>query len=78
MLICHNGKEIYRERSGFEWWDSILELSTLLMARYPARITWIDPTADASELLGDDIRAAGKIKKFLAENRINPPSGRWA
>jgi len=78
LLICHDGEEIYRERSGFEWWSCLTELCECLMQRYPGRIAWIDPTDDANELLGDDIRADAKIRDFLAENRISPPSGRYS
>jgi hypothetical protein len=54
------------------------ELCLLLIARYPGRIAWIDPTHDARALLGDDLSASGKIRAFLAEHRISPPTGDWA
>ena len=78
LLIRHLGAEIYRERSGYEWWDCIPKLCLLLMDRYPGRIAWIDPTRDARALLGDDLSASGKIRAFLAEHRISPPTGDWA
>ena len=78
LTIKHEGVEIYRERSGFEWWSSLLELSTLLMERYPGRISWIDPTNDADQLLGDDLSASKTIRAFLADHGVSPPTGDWA
>ena len=77
LLLLHDGVEIYRERSSFEWWGSIPELCTLLLERFPGRIAWIDPTGDARALLGDDMSASGKIRTVLAENHISPPTGEW-
>lgn len=77
VLTC-NGREIYRESSGFEWWEPIIEISSKVIARYPGRVAWIDPATAGDCLGGDDISYDRKIQAFLDANGVAPPTGNWA
>lgn len=77
VLTC-NGTEIYREPSGYEAWQAIIDISLKVIERYPNRISWIDPADAGHVLLGDSISAAGRIREFLAEHNVAPPTGGWA
>lgn len=77
VLTC-NGREIHRESSGFEWWEPIIEISQKVIARYPGRIAWIDPSTAMDRLGGDDIGYAAKIRAFLDAHDVALPSGNWA
>lgn len=69
VLTC-SGVEIYRERSGFEHWEPLIDISEKLLGRYPGRIAWIDADDAASNLAGDNINAGLKVEKFLEEHGV--------
>jgi len=69
---------IHRERSGFEHWEAIIEISKLVLKTYRRRVAWIDPSDAGLCLLGDDFSAKGKITRFLKANNVAPPTGPWA
>jgi len=77
VLEC-DGKEIYREPSGYEGWRAIIDISERVLRTYPGRVAWIDPDNAGMALLGDNLSADGHIEDFLRENRIQPPDGRWS
>jgi len=79
LLLFHEGKELYREPSGYEWWTSIPEVCTLILKRYGTEnVNWMDPAELGEALLGDDFSARNTIRKFLTENSIMPPTGQWS
>jgi hypothetical protein len=77
VLTC-DGTEVHRERSGFEHWEAIVEVSRKVLARYPGRVLWIDPAKAGDCLGGDDLGYDTTIMDFLEENAISPPTGGWA
>jgi len=77
ILLC-NGEEIYREPSGFEHWQAIIEIGEAVCEQYAGRIAWIDPADAGTALLGDNLRADGHIQAFLDKAGISPPTGPWA
>jgi len=78
LLVLCNGEEVHREPSGFEHWEAIIEIGQFLVDRFGGRISWYDPDKAGLALLGDSSSAADRIRAFLAESRISPPSGPWA
>lgn len=77
VLLC-NGVEIYRERSGFEHWEAIIEIGQALIDQYGQRIAWFDPGDAGVTLLGDNLSALGQIQNFLNQAGIAPPAGPWS
>ena len=77
VLLC-NGTEIYRERSGFEHWEAVIEIGKVLVEQYRERIAWFDPGEAGVVLLGDSLSASRQIQSFLNRAGIAPPSGPWA
>ncbi len=78
LVLLADGVEIYREGSGYEGWEAIIEISEQVLKRYPRRVLWIDPAEVGSTLLGDDLSASGEIQDFLKNHGITPPTGNWA
>jgi hypothetical protein len=77
MLVC-NGKQVYKEPSGYEHWEAVIEIGRALLARYGSRVAWYDPGTVGTALLGDNLLASGTIQEFLDAHNIAPPSGPWA
>ncbi len=69
VLTC-NGVEIHRERSGFEHWEALIEISGELLAHYPGRIAWIDASEAVEALGGDSIHAPAEVERFLEEHGV--------
>lgn len=76
VLLC-NGVEIYRERSGYEHWEAVIEIGKAIIDQFGDRIAWFDPSRAGTALLGDNIHASGKIQEFLDRSGVAPPSGPW-
>lgn len=70
VLTC-NGTEIHRERSGFEHWEPLIEISEILIDRYPGRIGWIDVSSAIDALAGDDFKAEPTVADYLQKNGAN-------
>lgn len=77
VLLC-NGKQIYKERSGYEHWQAVIEIGEALLAKYESRIAWYDPAQAGKALLGDNLNASPTIQEFLDTHGIAPPTGPWA
>ena len=77
LLLC-NGTEIYRERSGFEHWEAVLEIGQAVMDQFGDHVAWFDPAEAGVSLLGDNIHAPAEIQDFLNRAGITPPTGPWA
>jgi len=77
VVLC-NGKQIHKERSGYEHWEAIIEIGEALLAQYGSRIAWYDPGTAGVALLGDNRRANSTIQEFLSTHEIAPPTGPWA
>ena len=78
VLLWCNGKEIYREPSGYEHWEAVIEIGSAIVDQFGERVAWFDPGAAGAALLGDDLGASGRIQDFLNGAGIAPPSGPWA
>jgi hypothetical protein len=77
VLYCGD-REVYREPSGYEGWQAIIDIGMVLVDRYAGRIAWIDPAAAGDCLGGDDISYDRHIRAFLAVHHVAPPTGAWA
>ena len=78
LILMHNGREVYREPSGFEHWEAVIEIGGKLLRKCPGRIAWFDPGQAGVQLLGDSFRAEERIGNFLDDNGLRPPSGLWS
>lgn len=76
-VVCQ-GKRIYKERSGFEHWEAVIDIGAALLERYRHQIAWFDPGQTGRALLGDNLSASGRIQSFLDSAGIAPPTGPWA
>ena len=73
LVLKADGQEIHRERSGFEHWEAILEISDIVRDRYGSRVAWIDPGEAGEALLGDDLNADAAISAYFDEHHLLPP-----
>jgi hypothetical protein len=76
-LTCGD-RLVHRERSGFEHWEAIIEISEHVLKTYRRRVAWIDPSDAGLCLLGDDFSAKEKNTRFLKAKNVAPPTGPWA
>lgn len=74
LVLQADGHEIHRERSGFEHWRAILEISDLVRERYGSQDAWIDPGEAGDSLLGDDLNASAAISAYFNDRHLLPPS----
>ena len=77
LIVSCADTVIHRERSGFEHWQAIIDISQCILDTYPGRVSWIDPGEAGECLLGDDLTAASTIAEFLRDHAVAPPSGEW-
>lgn len=78
ISVMNHDREIYREPSGFEHWEAIIDIAAALKAQYGERLDWFDPAEAGTGLLGDDLTARSKITTFLVEAGLTPPTGPWS
>jgi hypothetical protein len=70
LVVACNGEGMLRERSGFEHWEALIEISETLLARYPGRIAWIDAEKAVEALGGDNLYARTEVEKVLDEHGV--------
>lgn len=63
-IVRCDGREVWRERSGWEDWERFNEVKRLLQARYGARFVGMDPTRAAElTLYGDRLSAPRLLER---------------
>ena len=72
LVLDANRREVYREPSGFECWEAIIELTEILLSQFGDRVHSVDAREAANELAGDDLGASGKVYRFLDEHHLLP------